>query len=94
MDHFCIYVLWLLCFVCSLPPCGHLLGKVWPRGSGLLYVMFIVFLSFSRQVLLDCIDSLSLPPYLLYITFSFNKPKAVYNMRSQGRACIEPWALN
>ena len=58
VDHFCIYVLCLSCFVCSLPPCGHLLGKVWPWGSGLLYVMFYcVFVTFPSGVLLDCIDS-------------------------------------
>ena len=37
--HFC---------VCSLLPCGHLLGKGWPRGSCLW--CFIVFLSLSHVV--------------------------------------------
>ena len=61
MDHFCIYVLCLSSFVCSLPPCGHLLGKVWPPGSGLLALLcvmfYCVFVTFPSGVLLDCIDS-------------------------------------
>ena len=41
-----IYVLCLSCFrICSLVPCGHLLGKDWPLGSRLrcLTVFFVTF---------------------------------------------------
>ena len=64
-----IYVLCSSCFrVCALLPCGHLLGKGWPLGSCLWCL--IVFLSFpiwypGSGVLLYCIDSWSLPPFLL-----------------------------
>ena len=44
-----IYVLCLSCFrVCSLLPCGHLLGKGWPLGS-YLWCLF-AFLSLSHVV--------------------------------------------
>ena len=36
VEHLCYYVLCLSCFrVCSLLPCGHLLGKGWPLDSRL-----------------------------------------------------------
>ena len=61
----CVFcVLYFSCFrVCSLLPCGHLLGKGWP-------VMFIVFCYFpmwypGSGVVLDCIVSWSLPSFLL-----------------------------
>ena len=50
------------CFlVCSLQPCGHLLGKGWPLGSLVCYVL-LCFCHFpiccpGSDVLLDCIDS-------------------------------------
>ena len=41
-----IYVLRLSCFgVCSLLPCGHLLGKGWPLGSCLWCIIVILSLS-------------------------------------------------
>ena len=44
-----IYVLCLSCFrVCSLLPCGHLLGKDWPLGSRLWCL--ILFLSLTHVV--------------------------------------------
>ena len=44
-----IYVLWFSCFrVCSLLPCGHLLGKAWCLGYCLWCL--IVFLSSSHLV--------------------------------------------
>ena len=54
--------------VCSLMPCGHLLGKGWPLGSHMWCL--IVKLSLSHcypgsGVVLDCIDSWSLPSFLL-----------------------------
>ena len=67
-----ISVLFLLCFVriCLLMPCGHLLGKGWPLGSRLWCL--IVKLSLSNWypgsgVVLDCIDSWSLPFFLLFL---------------------------
>ena len=48
VDHLC-YVLCLSCFpVCSLLPCGHLLGKGWPLGFCLWCL--IAFLSLSHVV--------------------------------------------
>ena len=69
-----IYVFFLSCVcyafvcVCLFVPCGRLLGKGWPLGSRL----WCLTVSLSRShwypgtgVLLDCIDSWSLHPYLL-----------------------------
>ena len=63
-------VLCLLClctrvFICA---CGHLLGKGWPLGSRLLCQTVSLSLSHwypVSGVVLDCIDSWSLHPYLL-----------------------------
>ena len=58
---FAIYVSCLSCFpVCSLQPCGHLLGKGWPLGS-LVCDIFLCFCHFpmwfpESGVVLDCID--------------------------------------
>ena len=65
---FVINVLCLSCFrVCSLIPCGHLLGKGWPLGSfcdvSLCFCHFPMWYPGSC-VVLDCIDSWSLPPFL------------------------------
>ena len=68
------FMLFLSCFcyafvrICLLMPCGHLLGKGWPLGSRLWCL--IVKLSLSHWypgsgVVLDCIDSWSLPSFLL-----------------------------
>ena len=66
-------VLCLLCFVrvCLYVLCGHLLGKGCPLGSRLWFVVSTVSLSLSHWypgsgVVLDCIDSWSLHPYLLF----------------------------
>ena len=59
---FVIYVSCLsCCLVCSLQPCGHLLGKGWPHGS-LVCDVFLCFCHFpmwcpGSGVVLDCIDS-------------------------------------
>ena len=46
-----IYVSCLSCFlVCSLQPCGHLLGKGWPLGSFVCDV-FCDFVTFTCSVL-------------------------------------------
>ena len=68
-------MLFLSCFcsvfvrVCLVMPCGQLLGKGWPLGSRLWCL--IVKLSRSHWypvsgVVLDCIDSWSLPSFLLF----------------------------
>ena len=68
------FMLFLSCFwydfvcVCLLMHCGHLLGNGWPLGSRFWYL--IVKLSLSHWypgsgVVLYCIDSWSLPSFLL-----------------------------
>ena len=71
VDHLCNSVFFCYAFmhVCLLMPCGHLLGKGWPFGSRLWCL--IVKLSLSHWypgsgVVLHCIDSWSLPSFLLY----------------------------
>ena len=57
--------------VCLLLPCGHLLGKGWPLGSRLWCLIVSVLLSHwypESGMVLDCIDSWSLPSFLLYIS--------------------------
>ena len=54
--------------VCLYVLCGHLLGKGWPPGSRLWFLAVSLSLSHwypGSGVVLDCIDSLSLHPYLL-----------------------------
>ena len=61
---FVIYVSCFSCFllhVCSLQPCGHLLGKGKPLGS-LVCGVYLCFCHFPMWcpglgVILDCIDS-------------------------------------
>ena len=56
-----------VCF-CLFVPCGYLLGKGWPLGSHLWCLTVSLSLShwYPRSgVVLDCIDSWSLHPYLL-----------------------------
>ena len=70
MDHFFyLCIMFVMFFVCSLQPCGHLLEKGWPFGSLVCYVLLCFchfpMLCHRSGVVLDCIDSLSLPPYLL-----------------------------
>ena len=52
-------------------PCDHLLGKCWPLGSHLWCPTVSLLLSHwypGSDVVLDCIDSWSLHPYLLLHT--------------------------
>ena len=54
--------------VCLFVPCGHLLGKGWPLGSRLWCITVSLSLShwyLRSGVVLNCIDSRSLHPYLL-----------------------------
>ena len=54
--------------VCLFVPCGHLLGKGWLLGSCLWCITVSLSLSHwypGSGVVLDCIDSWSLHPYLL-----------------------------
>ena len=56
--------------VCSFVPCGHLLGKGWPLGSHLWCLLWVCHFPIwypGSGVVLDCIDSWSLHPYLLLI---------------------------
>ena len=56
--------------VCLYVPCGHLLGKGWPLGSHLWCLNVSLSLShwyLGSGVVLDCIDSWSLHPYLLCV---------------------------
>ena len=58
--------------VCLLMPCGHLLGKGWPLGSRLLCPIVSLLLSQwypGPGVVLDCIDSWSLPSFSLWRIF-------------------------
>ena len=66
VDHF-VYVLCLSCLrVCLLLPCGHLLGKGWPLGSCFCDVFCHCPMWYPGSgVAIDCIDSWSLPPFLL-----------------------------
>ena len=54
--------------VCLLMPCGHQLGKGWPLGSRLWCLIVTLTLSHwypGSGVVLDCIDSWSLPSFWL-----------------------------
>ena len=56
--------------VCLYVPCGHLQGKGWPLDSRLWCPTVSLSLSHwypGSDVVLDCIDSWSLHPYLLLI---------------------------
>ena len=63
----CCYVFVRVCIYMYVL-CGHLLGKGWPLGSRLLCLTVSLSLSHwypGTGVVLDCIDSWSLHPYLL-----------------------------
>ena len=72
------FMLFLVCVcyafmrVCLLLPCGHLLRKGWPLGSRIWFPIVSLLLSHrypGSGVVLDCIDSWSLPPFVLLIFF-------------------------
>ena len=63
-------LLWFFVRVCLIVLCGHLLGKGWPLVSRLWCLTVSLSLSHwysGSDVVLDCIDSWSLHPYLLWI---------------------------
>ena len=66
---FYVFVLSCVCYVfvrvCLDVLCGHLLGKGWPLGSRLWCLLWVCHFPGSGGVL-DCIDSWSLHPYLLW----------------------------
>ena len=80
-DHSKAVLLWIfyvflscVCYVfvrvCLYVLCGHLLGKGWPLGSRLWCLTVNLSLSHwypGSGVVLDCIDSWSLHPYLLWV---------------------------
>ena len=75
---FSVFFLSCVCYafvrVCLYVPCGDLLGNGWPLGSHLRCLTVSLSLSHwyrypGSDVVLDCIDSWSLHPYLLlYLT--------------------------
>ena len=75
----CVFsVFCMLCFVsvCLYVPCGHLLGKGCPLGSCLWCLTVSLSLCHwypGSGVVLDCIDSWSLHPYLLTETLSYSQ---------------------
>ena len=75
VDHWCFCVLSFSCFcVCSLLPCGHLLGRGWTLGSCwrcLLYFCYFPKWYPGSGVVLDCIVSWSLPSFLLLWSLPF-----------------------
>ena len=92
----------LCCRVCSLLPCGHLLGKGWSLGRRVCFV-FLCFVTPKMcpgqqrlaplshwypgsDVVLDCIDSWSLHHYLL-----LSPPVNVFTDRS--KAVLRLWII-
>ena len=81
------FVLSCVCYVfmrvCLYVLCGHLLGKGWPLGSRLWCLTVSLSLSHwypGSGVVLDCIDSWSLHPYLLCCTlFAYREDNFWYN---------------
>ena len=72
---FYVFVLSCVCYVfvcvCLYVLCGHQLGKGWPLGSRLWCLTVSLSLShwyLGSGVVLDCINSWSLHPYLLWNT--------------------------
>ena len=70
---FCLScVCYVFARVCIYVLCGHLLGKGWPLGSRLWCLTVSLSLSHwypGSGVILDCIDSWSLHPYLLLLCY-------------------------
>ena len=73
MDLLCFFLSCVWCAfvcVCLYVPCGHLLRKGWPHGFRLWCLIVSLLLSHwypGSGVVLDCIDSWTLHPYLMPI---------------------------
>ena len=85
---FYVFVLSCVCYafvsVCLYVLCGHLLGKGWPLGSRLWCLTVSLSLPHwypGSGVVLDCIDSWSLHPNLLWEELCFSIPlyKFIFN---------------
>ena len=77
------------CLVCSLQPCGQLLGKGWPLGSAvqdvLLCFCHLPIWCPGSGVVFDCLDSWSLHSSLLFEKHSYNKGLwKTYQIRPRG----------
>ena len=69
MGFFLFCVCYAFVRVCLYVPCGHLLGKGWPLGFRLWCLTVSLSLSHwypGSDMVLDCIDSWTLHPYLLW----------------------------
>ena len=78
VDLLCFLFLYCVCYAfvsaCLYVPCGHLLGKSWPLSSRLWYPTVSLSLSHwypGSGVVLDCIDSWLLHPYLLQMRYFY-----------------------
>ena len=87
------FFLYCVCYafvcVCLYVPCGHLLGKGWPLGSRLWCLTVSLSLSHwypGSGVVLDCVDSWSLHPYLLWSTSELRVRFAPWN-------CFKPSSI-
>ena len=68
LSYFCLVLLCLHARLFVLMPCSHLLGKGWPLGSRLWCLIVALSLSHwypGSGVVLDSVDSWSLPSFLL-----------------------------
>ena len=99
-----VFVMSCVCYVfvrvCSIVLCGQLLGKDWLLGCRLRCLTVIVSLSYlylGSVVVLDCIDSWSLHPYLLLLPcptrknlpgWGFGRDMARYVYREDSRQQI------
>ena len=91
---FYVFVLSCVCFVflcvCLCVLCGHLLGKGWPLGSRLWCPLWVCHFTIGIQgqvwsgVVLDCIDSWSLHPYLPCLTLKTLQHSLLYS------SCLTP----
>ena len=84
---FHVFFLACVCYVfvrvCLFVLCCHLLGKGWPLGSRLWRLAVSLSLSHwypGSGVVLDCIDSWSLHPYLLLISLKWAVTWDFYNV--------------
>ena len=83
---FMVFFLYCVCYVfvrvCLYEHCRHLLGKGWPLGSRLWCLTVSLSLSHwysGSGMVLDCIDSWSSHPYLLWSIFELRVRLASWN---------------